>query len=141
MAGHSQGEIAAAVVAGMLSLEDGARVVALRCRALAALAGHGAMVSVAAPAGRVAELLAAWAGGWRIAAVNGPAATVVSGDPQAVAALAQACAAEGIRARVLPVDYASHSPQVESLRGEILELLAPGHARPGAGPDGLGADR
>ena len=125
VAGHSQGEIAAAVVAGVLSLEDGARVVALRSRALAALAGHGAMASVAAPAAKVAELAGAWPGRLWVAAVNGPAATVVSGDPQAVAALARACEAEGIRARVLPVDYASHGPQVESLREEILELLAP----------------
>ena len=125
VAGHSQGEIAAAVVAGILSLEDGARVVALRSRALTALAGHGGMVSVAAPAAAVAGLLEAWRGRLGIAAVNGPAATVVSGDPQAVAELAQACAVDGIRARVLPVDYASHGPQVASLREEMLELLAP----------------
>ena len=125
VAGHSQGEIAAAVVAGILSLEDGARVVALRSRALTALAGRGGMVSVAASSAQVTELIERWPGQLGIAAVNGPQATVVSGDPQAVAELAQACAADGIRARVLPVDYASHGPQVESLREEILELLAP----------------
>src|SRR6202040_1711644 len=57
VAGHSQGEIAAAVVAGILSLEDGARVVALRSKALTALAGRGTMVSVAEPAARVRERL------------------------------------------------------------------------------------
>ena len=57
--GHSQGEIAAAVVAGVLSLEDGARVVALRSRALPALAGRGGMVSVAEPAQAVRDRIAA----------------------------------------------------------------------------------
>ena len=65
--GHSQGEIAAACVAGVLSLEDAAAVVALRSRALAGLAGRGGMVSVAEPAGRVRERIRrrAWTGGWR----------------------------------------------------------------------------
>ena len=63
--GHSQGEIAAACVAGALSLEDGARVVALRRRAIAALAGGGGMVSVPLPADEVRELLAGWTVGCR----------------------------------------------------------------------------
>src|SRR5205807_6534510 len=85
--GHSQGEIAAATVAGVLSLEDGARVVALRSRALTALAGHGGMVSVAEPAGQVGRRLAAWDGRLSVAAVNGPAQVVVSGEPRALAEL------------------------------------------------------
>ncbi|WP_158713914.1 acyltransferase domain-containing protein, partial [Streptomyces seoulensis] len=56
--GHSQGEIAAAVVSGALSLEDAAKVVALRSRAIVRLAGSGGMVSVALPAGEVGELVA-----------------------------------------------------------------------------------
>ena len=121
--GHSQGEIAAACVAGILSLEDGAAVVALRSRALVSLAGRGAMASVAEPADVVRERLAAWDGRVSVAAVNGPAATVVSGEPEAVAELVAACQGEGVRARVLPVDYASHSVQVEGLREEILGAL------------------
>ena len=93
--GHSQGEIAAACVAGILSLEDAARVVALRSRALAALAGQGGMLSVAEPAARVRDRLAAWGGRLSVAAVNGPAATVVSGESAALAGLAAACAAQG----------------------------------------------
>ena len=130
--GHSQGEIAAACVAGVLSLADGARVVALRSRALAGLAGRGAMVSVAEPAARVRERLAGWGERLAVAAVNGPAATVVSGEPGAVAELAAVCAAAGVRAGVLPVDYASHSVQVEGIREEVLAALAgiaPGEAR------------
>ena len=122
--GHSQGEIAAAVVAGILSLADGARVVALRSKALGALSGRGGMVSVAEPADSVRERVATWDGRLSVAAVNGPEAMVVSGDPAALAELIAACAAAGVRTRVLPVDYASHGPQVEQLRDEILAALA-----------------
>jgi acyl transferase domain-containing protein len=131
VAGHSQGEIAAAVVAGILSLDDAARVVALRSRALTALSGRGGMASVAEPAEVVTERLAGYGGRVAVAAVNGPAATVVSGDPAAVAELVAGCEAGGVRARVLPVGYASHGPQVEELEQEILALLdgiAPGRA-------------
>ncbi|MDQ7806831.1 SDR family NAD(P)-dependent oxidoreductase [Amycolatopsis sp. A133] len=120
--GHSQGEIAAAVVSGALSLEDGARVVALRSKAILALAGRGGMVSVAAPLAAVEERLAE---GISIAAVNGPAAVVVSGEPDALDALIVSCEADGIRAKRVPVDYASHSAQVEQLRDELLEVLGP----------------
>jgi candicidin polyketide synthase FscB len=130
--GHSQGEIAAACVAGILSLEDAARVVALRSKSLTALAGKGGMLSIAEPADRVRERLGAWSERASVAAVNGPAATVVSGDPEALADLARLCAAEDVRARMVPVDYASHSAQVEALEQEILAVLAgiaPGPAR------------
>ena len=129
--GHSQGEIAAATVAGILTLEDGAAAVALRSRALRILAGRGAMASVAERADQVRERLAAWGERVSVAAVNGPAATVVSGEPGAVAELAARCEAAGVRAKVLPVDYASHGVQVERLREEILGALdgiAPGAA-------------
>ncbi|MET9002900.1 SDR family NAD(P)-dependent oxidoreductase [Amycolatopsis sp. NPDC004169] len=120
--GHSQGEIAAAVVSGALSLEDGVRVVALRSKAILALAGRGGMVSVAAPLATVEELVTE---GSSIAAVNGPSAVVVSGEPGALDELLAACEAAGIRAKRVPVDYASHSAQVEQLRDELLEVLGP----------------
>ncbi|WP_286248500.1 type I polyketide synthase [Streptomyces graminofaciens] len=121
--GHSQGEIAAAVVAGALSLEDGAKVVALRSQALGVLAGRGGMVSVALPHDRLTDLLADRPG-LSIAAVNAPSAAVVSGDPDALAALLTDCEAEGVRARRIDVDYASHSAHVEEIRGALLEALA-----------------
>ncbi|WP_435243002.1 type I polyketide synthase [Streptomyces cucumeris] len=124
--GHSQGEIAAAVVAGALSLEDGARVVALRSQAIArGLAGRGGMMSVAETAERVRERIAAWDGRISLAAVNGPGSVVVSGEPEALRELQAACESEDIRAKLVPVDYASHSAQVEELREELLGLLAP----------------
>jgi pimaricinolide synthase PimS2 len=122
--GHSQGEIAAACVAGILSLQDAARVVALRSRALTALAGRGGMLSIAEPVAQVRERLSAWGDRVSVAAVNGPAATVVSGEPEALAQLAELCGGEGVRTRMVPVDYASHSAQVEALEQEILDVLA-----------------
>ncbi|MFD8285511.1 type I polyketide synthase [Streptomyces solisilvae] len=125
--GHSQGEIAAACVAGILTLQDAARVVALRSQAIGrVLAGKGGMVSVALPVVEVRERIASW-GEERIsvAAVNGPSSVVVSGEPEALDGLIASCEADEVRARRVPVDYASHSAQVELLREELLELLAP----------------
>ncbi|MBE1502218.1 polyketide synthase 12 [Amycolatopsis lexingtonensis] len=123
--GHSQGEIAAAVVSGALSLEDGARVVALRSQAILELAGQGGMVSLAEPADAVTARITPWGERLSIAAINGPAAVVVSGTPDALDELMAACAADDVRAKRIPVDYASHSPQVERIRERLLEVLAP----------------
>ncbi len=119
--GHSQGEIAAAYVAGALSLADAAKIVALRARAIAGLAGGGGMVSVSLPedevTARLTERIA-------IAAVNGPATTVVAGEDGELEAFLAACAADEIRARRIPVDYASHTEHMEPLRERLLDLLA-----------------
>ncbi|MFI9292630.1 type I polyketide synthase [Streptomyces gardneri] len=122
--GHSQGEIAAAYVAGALTLDDAARVVTLRSKSIAAhLAGKGGMISLAlseeATQQRIENLH-----GLSIAAVNGPTATVVSGDPTQIQELAQACEADGIRARIIPVDYASHSAHVETIESDLADVLA-----------------
>ncbi|WP_053739196.1 type I polyketide synthase [Nocardia sp. NRRL S-836] len=119
--GHSQGEIAAAVVSGGLSLADGARIVALRSALIAReLSGRGAMLSVAASAARVAEL----ASGADVAVVNGPAAVVVAGAPDVIAEVAARCERDGLRHRMLPVDYASHSSQVARIEDALLGQLA-----------------
>ncbi|WP_144317144.1 acyltransferase domain-containing protein, partial [Streptomyces sp. sk226] len=131
--GHSQGEIAAAVVAGGLSLEDGARVVALRSGAITGLAGLGGMVSVPLPVAEVEARLSGL-GGVSVAAVNGPASVVVSGEVAGLEELLAACEAEGVRARRIAVDYASHSAQVEGIRDEVLEALAPVAARTSSVP-------
>ncbi|WUI10429.1 SDR family NAD(P)-dependent oxidoreductase [Micromonospora sp. NBC_00421] len=120
--GHSQGEIAAACVAGVLSLEDAARVVALRARALAMLAGTGAMAAVDLPADEVTARLADHPG-VVVGVVNGPASVVVSGPPGQVAELVETFRAEGVRARPIRFDYASHSPAVEQVREQMLTDL------------------
>ena len=123
--GHSQGEIAAACVVGALSLEDAARVVALRSRALRALSGRGGMVSVSLSQGELAGCLVRWGERLSLAAVNGPRSMVVSGESDALSELLAWCEVEGVRARRIPVDYASHSVQVEGLRAELLDVLGP----------------
>ncbi len=122
--GHSQGEIAAACVAGALSLRDAARVVALRSQAIRELSGKGGMVSVPLPEAEVRELIVAWNGRIELAAVNGPAQVVVSGEPEALEELVAQCVAQDIRARTIPVDYASHSSYVEQIEEQIAEALA-----------------
>uniref|UniRef100_UPI00384EE40A type I polyketide synthase n=1 Tax=Amycolatopsis eburnea TaxID=2267691 RepID=UPI00384EE40A len=129
--GHSQGEIAAAVVAGGLSLEDGARVVALRSKAILRLSGLGGMVSLGTSVERARELIAPWGGRISVAAVNGPSSVVVSGE---VAALDELLAAVDVRARRIAVDYASHSAQVELLADELASVLAEVKPRPGGIP-------
>ncbi|NUT50065.1 MAG: SDR family NAD(P)-dependent oxidoreductase, partial [Saccharothrix sp.] len=132
--GHSQGEIAAAHVAGILSLEDAAKVVALRAKALVALAGRGGMVSVALSPDRAAAYLERWSGRLTVAVVNAPGTVVVSGNTRDLAELQDACAAEDIRARALPVDYAAHSVEVEALRDRLRHDLAGVVPRPAAVP-------
>lgn len=111
------------MVAGALSLEDGAKVVALRSRLLRAIAGKGAMASVALPASDVRIMLERNDGGLAIAAVNGPAATVVAGDPSAVDELLADCERAGVRTRRIEVDYASHCAHVDEIRDELIAVL------------------
>ncbi|MFF9351727.1 type I polyketide synthase [Streptomyces sp. NPDC014734] len=121
--GHSQGEIAAACVAGALSLRDAAMVVARRSKVLGELAGTGGMVSLplaAEPAGRLIER---WAGRLHVAAVNGPGATIVAGEVSALDELLAHCGSDGIRARRISVDYASHTPHVEAIRERLDEAI------------------
>jgi len=133
--GHSQGEIAAAYIAGALSLDDAARVVALRSRAIAErLAGHGGLVSVALPVDRVRELIAPYAGRVSVATVNSPVAVVVAGDPDALDDLVAECERTGVRAKRVAVNYASHSAQVEAIEAELLDVLAPIAPRTGQIP-------
>ncbi|CAM5643871.1 hypothetical protein GCM10010343_72690 [Streptomyces avidinii] len=130
--GHSQGEIAAACVAGALSLDDAARVVTLRAKALCALAGDGGMVSVAVPRTEIEQWLPRWEGRVSLAAVNGPSAMVVSGEPDALEELMAHARSQDVRVRRIDVDYASHSAQVERIEDEIMAALGP--VRPGAAP-------
>ncbi|WP_425412978.1 type I polyketide synthase [Micromonospora nigra] len=129
--GHSQGEIAAACVAGALTLEDAAAVVALRSRVVAGVAGDGGMVSVATTAEEATETITRWDGRIALAAVNGPTSVVVSGDVAALDEMVAHYEAREVRVRRVPVDYASHSPHVEPLRDQLVELL--GGLRPRSG--------
>ena len=122
--GHSQGEIAAAHVCGALSLDDAALVVALRSQALRRLAGHGGMVSITLAPDALKTRLEPYGDRISLAAMNGPCTQVVAGDPDALEQLLAECDRDGVWARRINVDYASHTPQIELIREELLELLA-----------------
>ncbi|HEX3614183.1 MAG TPA: type I polyketide synthase, partial [Sporichthyaceae bacterium] len=131
--GHSQGEVAAAHVAGVLSLRDAARIVVARSKAVRAIAGTGGMVSVPLPEAEVRVRLAAWPDQLGVAAVNSPDSTVVSGDATALDELLSACEADGVAARRIAVDYASHSAHIDAVEqplraamGEVTPILSTG---------------
>ncbi|MFB4301861.1 type I polyketide synthase [Actinomadura sp. NTSP31] len=117
--GHSQGEIAAACVSGALPLDDAAKVVCLRSRALRKVAGSGGMASVPLRADEI-EL----PGGVWTAAVNGPSSTVVAGDADALDAFVARLQDAGVDARRVDVDYASHTEAMEPMRDPLLADLA-----------------
>ncbi|MEV5189992.1 type I polyketide synthase [Streptomyces werraensis] len=123
--GHSQGEIAAACVSGALSLEDAARVVALRSQAIRdQLAGRGGMASVALSEADAVARLTRWADRVEVAAVNGPSSVVIAGDAEALDEALAALLADGVRVRRVAVDYASHTRHVEDIREKLAETLA-----------------
>ncbi|WP_345597770.1 SDR family NAD(P)-dependent oxidoreductase, partial [Streptomyces marokkonensis] len=122
--GSSQGEIAAACVAGALTLEDAARLIAVRSEVLARrLVGRGALVSVAAPADEVEDLLKGLTGRLTSAGVNGPRLTTVAGDDASLAELMAACEARGLRARGVAGTVPTHCALVEDLKEELEEVL------------------
>ncbi|SCL21754.1 rifamycin polyketide synthase modules 7 and 8 [Micromonospora nigra] len=123
--GHSQGEIAAACVAGALSLEDAARVVALRSRAIATtLSGRGGMASVALSEDDATARLRPWADRVEVAAVNGPSSVVVAGDAQALDEALEVLSGQDVRVRRVAVDYASHTRHVADIRDVLADALA-----------------
>ncbi|WP_428341832.1 type I polyketide synthase [Mycobacterium sp.] len=129
--GHSQGEIAAAYVGGALSLRDAAKVVCLRSKAISTIAGSGGMVSIQQPVERVYPLIEPWDQSISVAAQNGPSSTVVTGNAAALDELMAVCERDEVPATRIPVDYASHSAQLEELRETLRESLSGLQARSG----------
>ena len=121
VAGHSVGEVAAAYTAGVMSLEDACTLVAARARLMQALPGGGAMTAIAATE---AEAAAALVDGVSIAAVNGPASVVISGDAEKVREVADGFAAAGRRVRPLRVSHGFHSARMEPILSELAQVSA-----------------
>ncbi|MET0473235.1 MAG: sulfolipid-1 biosynthesis phthioceranic/hydroxyphthioceranic acid synthase, partial [Mycobacterium sp.] len=123
--GHSLGEAAAAVVAGALSLEDGLRVICRRSTLMKRVSGTGAMASVELPAQQVlSELSIRGISDVVISVVASPTSTVIGGNTQTVRDLVAAWEAKDVMAREVAVDVASHSPQVDPILDDLIDLLA-----------------
>ncbi|MGW6626200.1 type I polyketide synthase [Nocardia sp. NPDC055002] len=125
--GHSQGEVAAAVVAGALSMQDGARVVGLRAKSWADLSDQGAMASVSLSHDQAVARISRFGGLLSVAAVNGPAHVSITGDKAALESLLEELDVDGIRTtRLRGINIAAHHPpQVDILRDRLLGDLAP----------------
>lgn len=121
--GHSLGEVAAATIAGALSLEEAIKVIFHRSRLMQSLTGLGRMAVVALAAAEVDRLLDPYRKALSVAAINSPDSTVVAGATEQLEQLTIALDARGIRTTLLPVNYAFHSPQVFPLEGQLAEAL------------------
>jgi acyl transferase domain-containing protein len=122
--GHSMGEVAAACVAGILDLGDATRVICRRSALLRRIVGRGAMALVELPMDVARGDCAAYADRVAVAVSNGPRSSVLSGDPDALNAIIATLTSRNVFCRPVKVDVASHSPQVDGLRAELLQSLA-----------------
>ena len=121
--GHSLGEVAAAYVAGALSFDDAIRIVCHRSLLFKRIIGQGAMASVELSLDEARVVLVGFDDRVSIAASNGPTSTVLSGDPATLGAILDRLRQSDIFCRMVNVDFASHSPQMDPLRADFLQAL------------------
>ncbi|HEY5004030.1 MAG TPA: type I polyketide synthase [Ktedonobacteraceae bacterium] len=121
--GHSMGEVAAAYVAGALSLDDAAWIICSRSKLLLRTSGKGAMAAVELPLDQAKVIVSDYAERVSVAVNNSPRSTVLSGDPEALAEILEMLACNGVFGRLVNVDVASHSPQMDQLHDDLLNLM------------------
>lgn len=121
--GHSVGEVAAAHVAGVLSLQDAARVIYHRGRLMQQATGLGKMAAVGLSRSDAELLLKGYEGRLSIGAVNSPTSTVLSGEVESLEAVLATLQERSVFNRMLGVNYAFHSPQMEAFKGELSAAL------------------
>ncbi|NEQ76569.1 MAG: SDR family NAD(P)-dependent oxidoreductase [Okeania sp. SIO2C9] len=117
--GHSVGEYVAACVAGVFSLEDGLKLIAMRGRLMQQLPPGGEMVSVMASESQVKEAIGEYSSRVAIAAINGPESIVISGESGAIANICSKLESQGIKTKQLKVSHAFHSPLMEPMLAEF----------------------
>ncbi|QSQ15453.1 type I polyketide synthase [Myxococcus landrumensis] len=128
--GHSMGEVAAAHVAGALSLEDAATIICERSKLLRRISGQGAMLAVELPLSDARAVIAGREAHVAVAVSNSPTSTVLAGDASVLEEVRASLVERNVFCRWVKVDVASHSPQVDGLREELLAVLATLRPRP-----------
>ena len=121
--GHSMGEVAAAFVAGALSLADATAIICRRSRLLRRVSGQGAMALVELSQEGAEQALRGREDRLSVAVSNSPRSTVISGEPAALEVLLGELESAGVFCRRVKVDVASHSPQMDPLREDLLTVL------------------
>jgi acyl transferase domain-containing protein/acyl carrier protein len=128
--GHSMGEVASAYFAGALTLDDAMQIICTRSELLQRTRGHGAMALLDATPDEAAALIADYGNRVVVAVCNSPRSTVVSGDTDVVDRVLATCERDGVFARPVKVDVASHSTQMDPLVPELVQALAEVEPRP-----------
>ena len=128
--GHSMGEVAAAHVAGILSLEDATQIICCRSQLLKHLRGQGSMMATELSPDQAKELLKGYDNDITIAAINSPSSTVLSGDPETMKEIMDSLQRQNLFCKLVNVDVASHSPQMDHVRSELLKALDGLHPQP-----------
>jgi myxalamid-type polyketide synthase MxaE and MxaD len=121
--GQSMGEIAAAQVAGAVSLEDAVKIICRRSRLLQRVSGKGSMAAVELSLEEAQAALVGYENRLSVAVSNSPTSTVIAGETGALEELLQTLEARGVFCRLVKVNIASHSPQMEPLRADLLHSL------------------
>jgi acyl transferase domain-containing protein/NADPH:quinone reductase-like Zn-dependent oxidoreductase len=121
--GHSMGEVAAAYIAGALNLEDAAQVICRRSQLMKRMSGQGTMALVELSYDEALRVIIGYEERLSIAANNGPTSTVLSGAPEALEEVLIALERRGVFCRLMKVDVASHSPQMDPLCDELEQAL------------------